>query len=89
MATNKMSTVEEEEIDLLALAKYLFHYVVWIVAIGAAVGVMAAVGTKLLIQWICRGCHKGDAGLCPRLVKIFCCLFAFFGKICEYCVPVM
>lgn len=33
MATNKMSTVEEEEIDLLALAKYLFHYVVWIVAI--------------------------------------------------------
>ena len=44
-----MSTVEEE-IDLLALAKYLFHYVVWIVAIGAAVGVMAAVGTKLLIQ---------------------------------------
>ena len=45
MATNKMSTVEEEEIDLLALAKYLFHYVVWIIAIGAAVGVMAAVGT--------------------------------------------
>ena len=39
MATNKMSTVEEE-IDLLALAKYLFHYVVWIVAIGAAVGVV-------------------------------------------------
>lgn len=28
MATNKMSTVEEEEIDLLALAKYLFPFAV-------------------------------------------------------------
>lgn len=50
MATNRTSTVEEEEIDLLALAKYLFHYAVWIVVIGVVVGAIAAVGTKLLVK---------------------------------------